>query len=167
MAMSMPISMYGNEYLEHLRNFRDKALIESHWLGRRKNIGGFSFGIAHAQWITEEGGTAHLIDDGLRYKNTTITRLMPTTLRIYNALGESGLELVTYKMDIDDIGCIDIYHNLIFDGSFREIAKAEIFKRADSKHGLSDPTDEQREFLYTEMQRGATGLYPISRDYAD
>ena len=148
-----------------MREYRDSALIESHWLGRRRNIGGFTFGIAHAQWQAEEGGTAHLIDEGLRHKSTTMTKLIPTTLRILNSPGETGFEVVTFRMDIDDIGCIDIYHNLITNGSFVEIAKAELHKRADSKHGLSEPTNEQRELLYTEMQRGATGLYPVTYGY--
>lgn len=148
-----------------MREFRDAALIESHWLGRRRRIGGFTFGIARARWRTENDGTAHLIDEGLRHNDTVITPLMPTTLRLYNSPGESGREVVTYKMDIDEIGCIDIYRNLITAGTLREIAKAELYRRADRKHGLSEPTDEQRELLYTEMQRGATGLYPITYDY--
>lgn len=163
--MSLPISLHGNEYLEHLRGFRDSALIESHWIGKRRSVGGFTFGIAHAQWMTEEGGIAHLTDEGLRRKNTTMTKLMPTTLRLLHSPGEKGIEVVTFRMDIDDIGSIDIYRNLITSGSFREIAKAELHKRADRKHGLSEPTDEQRELLYTEMQRGATGLYPKTYDY--
>ncbi len=42
---------------------------------------------------------------------------------------------------------------------------AELSRRGDRKHGLSEPTDDARELLYIEMQRGATGLYPISYDY--
>lgn len=164
-TMSFPISLHGGEYLEHLRDFRDSALIESHWLGKRRNIGGFTFGIAHAQWLAEEGGTVHLVDEGLRHKRTTITKLMPTTLRIANSPGESGLEVVTFKMDIDDIGCLEIYRNLITDGSFVEFAKADLYKWADRKHGLFNPTDEQRELLYTEMQRGATGLFATASGY--
>jgi hypothetical protein len=163
--MSLPISLHGNEYLEHLRNFRDLAFDESSWLGKRNRIGHFIFGIAHAHWQTEEGGTAHLTEEGLRYKNTNITRIMPTTLRLYNAPGETGIELITFRMDLDDIGCIDIFRNLITSGTFREVAKAEMYKRADKKHGLSEPTDEQRELLYTEMERGATGLYTAGHSY--
>jgi hypothetical protein len=163
--MSLPISLHGNEYLEHLRNFRDLALVESHWLGKRNRLGNFIFGMAHAQWQTEEGGTAHLAEEGLRYKSTNVTRIMPTILRLYNSPGESGIELTTFRMDVDDIGCIDIFHNLITAGTLREVVKAEMYKRSDKKHGLSQPTDEQRELLYTEMERGATGLYTAGHSY--
>jgi hypothetical protein len=163
--MSLPISLHGNEFLEQLRDLRNTALIESHWMGKRRRIGGFTFGVARAQWQTEEDGTAHLIDEGLRHNEKTIIKFMPTTLRLFNFPGESGFEVVTYRMDIDDVGCIDIYRNLITDGSFREIASAELHKRADRKHGLSEPTDEQRELLYTEMQRGASGIFPLTYDY--
>lgn len=163
--MSLPSSLHGNEYLEHLRRFRDSAFVESHWIGRRRSIGGFAFGVAQTQWVTEEGGVAHLIEEGLRYKGTALTRLMSTTLRLIHSPGEKGMEMVTFRMDIDDIGYIDVYRNLIIDGSFREIISAELHKRADRRHGLSVPTDEQRELLYTEMQRGASGLYPIAYDH--
>lgn len=162
--MSLPFSLHGNEYLEHLREFRDAALVESHWFGRRKNIGGFTFGVARAQWRTEEGGTAQLIDEGLRYRSTTIINFLPTTLRISNSHGEMGLEVVTFEMDIDDIGCVDVYQNLFTTGSLFEFAKSELHRRSERKYGLSDPTDEQRELLYSELQRGATGLYPVIYD---
>lgn len=162
--MDLPISLHGNEYFEHLRSFRDTALIESQWLGKRRAVGGFIFGIAHAKWRTEENVTAQLTEDGLRYKNTALTRMKPTTLRLLNSPSDNGFELVTFKMDLDDIGIIDIYRNLITSGSFREIAKAELHQRVDRRHGLSMPTDEQREQLYFEMQRGASGLYRVSNN---
>lgn len=165
--MSLPISLYGNEYLEHLRGFRDRALVESRWMGKRRNIGRFSVGIAHAQWRAENGGIAHLTDEGVRLKGATIFKYLPTTLEIISPPAETGFEVVTYKMDIDDIGRIDIYRNLMSSGSFKEIALAELHRRADRKYGLSDPTDEQRELLYTEMQRGSTGLYPVNYSQED
>lgn len=154
--MSLPIGLHSNKYLERLRDFRDQAFDESHWLGTRRRIGGFTFGQSRAEWQSETGGFAYLIDEGLRYKGNTVSKLLPTTLRLYNSQNEYGLEVVTFKMDIDDVGCIDIYRNMITNGSFREIARAELSKRADRKHGLSELTDEDRELLYTEMQRGAT-----------
>lgn len=163
--MSLPISLHSNEYLEHLREFRDRALVESRWIGRRRSIGGFTFGTALARWQTDDGGTTSLADVGLRYKHTTLTKLMPTTLCTSYRRGEAGVEVVTFMMDID-VGHIEIYRNMITRGSFREILNTELHRRADGRHELSDPTDEQREFLYLEMQRGSTGLYTATyEDY--
>ncbi len=159
--MSLPISLHGNTYLEHLRDYRDVALVESNMMGKRRRVGAFTLGIAHAQWQTEDGARAHLIEAGIRYRNSNLTKIRPTTLRLTSFPAETGLEVVTFKMDIDDIGCIAVYRNMITSGSFREVARAELANRADNLHDLSDPTDEDREMLYTEMQRGATGLYPI------
>ncbi|MDB5163901.1 MAG: hypothetical protein JWS12_519 [Candidatus Saccharibacteria bacterium] len=161
--MSLPFSLHGNQYLEHLRVYRDAALVESHWMGRRKRLGRFTFGTAYAQWQTEEGGAAHLIDQGLRNGTSPLT-LKPTILRLLHHPGETGIEVVTFKMDIDDIGCIDIYRNMVISGSFREMARIVFPSRVDDKLGLSQPTDDDRELLYKEMQRGATGLHPI--DYS-
>lgn len=165
--MSLPVSPHGNRYLEHLRQFRDSACVESHWFGRRKSLGGFTFGAVCAQWQSEEGGRAVLVDTGVRRKNSNLTAIKPTTLRLYSSYTENRLECTTFTMDIDDIGCIDIFRNMITSGTFREIVKADLYKRADKKHGLSVPTDEERELLYTEMQRGATGLYPVVYDLED
>lgn len=107
-----------------------------------------------------------MIDEGIRYGNSSL-KLYPTTLRLLHHPGETGIEAVTFKMDIDDIGCIAVYRNMISTGSFLEVMRAELSHRADSKHDLSRPTDDDREFLYSEMQRGATGLYPFDERFED
>ncbi len=163
---NLPFSLYGNTYFEHLREFRDRALVESNLYGQRRRIGNFTFGIAQAEWQTEDGSTAHLLEGGLRYKSTNVTNPLPTTLRIYNhSGGDVGLELITFKMDIDDVYHIDIYHNLITSGSFQELAKGELSRRRERQHSLATPTTEQREYVYTELSRGATGLYRVTYDW--
>lgn len=158
-GMSLPFSVHSREYLERLSHLRDIALEESHWFGMRRSIGNFTLGAAHARWRTEEGGIAHLIDEGLRHKRTSVTKLLPTTLRLMNSPGVRGVEVVTYKMELDDIGSIEIYRNLITKATLLEVAKAELHKRAERRLELDRPTVEQREQLYEEMERGASGLY--------
>jgi|GEM_PF-2495590 len=160
--MSLPINLHGEKYYEGLKSSRDAALVESHLSGKRNQIAGFTFGRASAEWQLEEGGTAHLQDVGLRHNGTTLTYPRPTTLRLLQPRNNMGIEAITFKMDIDDTGCIDVYRNIFIATSFLEFIKAELSRRKDKKHGLLEPNDEERELLYTEMQRGATGLYPIS-----
>lgn len=155
-------SVHGNEYLEDLRLFRDRALAESHISGTRRRLGGFVFGAAEAAWETAEDGLAHLLEGGLRYKDMPLTKFKPTTLRLFHFPEGMSFEVVTYNMDIDDIGCIEIYRNLFTSASLREVAAANLRRRADRKHGLSEPTDEQRRLLYTEMKRGASGRYAVT-----
>lgn len=157
--MNLPDSLYGNEYYENLRYFRDEALVESQWFGRRKKIGSLTLGIARSKWKTDDGGIAYLVDEGIRFGSVNLTNYLPTTLRIASEPYKSGREITTFRMDIDDIGQIEIYKSIIADGSFRDIIRTEMQKRIEKRHELNIPTDEQRELIYTEMQRGATGLY--------
>lgn len=164
--MSLPFSVHSATYLEHVHDFRDAALENSRWIGRRKRLGQFTYGIAHAHWQTEENGSAHLIDEGLRYKHSNL-KLYPTTLRVYHPGNVNGFELTTFRMDVDDIGCIEVSRNLIVKGTMLEVARAAISNRQDRLIGLTRATGEDRELLYNEMQRGATGIYATYGHYED
>lgn len=157
---NIPEHLHSEQYYEGLRDLRDTALDESHYSGRRKKIGGFTFGVANAKWKTERGGEAELIDRGLRFKNTTLINTRPTTLLLFEGSKEMGFEITRFEMDVDDIGTIYVYQNLVTDTVVRDLIRAEIYRRADRQHDLANPTEEQRVFLYTEMQRGASGMYP-------
>lgn len=146
--------------MNNLRAFRDAALIESRWSGRRRKIGSFTFGIVSAQWQTEENGEALLSDKGLRHNRTTITRIKPTTLHLFSPPINGGYELVTYEMDVDDTGIIEVFTNMILPESLTDKRKIKQYRQADRLRGLSNPTNEQNERLYRELARGASGLYP-------
>jgi hypothetical protein len=87
--------------------------------------------------------------------------MMPTTLHIYNFYDENrtNFERITYKMDLDDNCCIDIYRNMVKTGSFIGAAIADFAQFKDRKNSIHQPTDEDRENLYIELRRGATGLF--------
>ena len=101
--MSLSMDLYGDNYFENLRNFRDNALIESRWKGRRKNIGRFTYGLTQAEWQSAEGGSAHLIERGMRYKSFS-TRILPTTLRIFSPITDSGYELEHFLEEVINYG---------------------------------------------------------------
>lgn len=157
--MSLPNSLHGNEYWENLSTLRDKALVNSNVCGRRRRIGKLAFGHANAQWVAESGGTTCLDDEGLRIGDTTLLNLRPTTMRIFDKHGPEGTEVVTFKMDIDDIGDIEVFRHMIISASFLEVVRTEMSKRADRRHDMAVPTDEELTLIYTEMERGASGLY--------
>jgi hypothetical protein len=156
--MDVPISLHGNEYYEHLREYRDAALQESNWRGRRKRLGKFTFGIAHAQWHTEDDGLAYLTDEGLRYGSSTVWPVYPTKLHIIERIHTSH-HITEFKMDVDDIGMIDVRTYALVDITMRELVKAEVAGWSERRHGLQEPSDDQRELLSVEMQRGASGMY--------
>ncbi len=88
--MNLPNSLYGNEYYENLRYLRDEALVESHWFGRRKKVGILTLGIVRSRWKTDDGGSAHLVDEGARFGSVNLTNNFPTTLRIASEPYKSG-----------------------------------------------------------------------------
>lgn len=163
--MSLPVSLYSNEYYERLREFRDLALTESHFYGKRKTLGRFTFGTVMARWKAEDDSSIYLKDEGVRYKRTPLTKAYPTTVQIYKSHEGLGTEITTFTMDIDDVGTIDYYHGLLTTPTVLSVIKMERQKRSEEKYGLSAPTLEQRELLYMEMSRGATGLYTL--DYEE
>jgi hypothetical protein len=156
--MSMPDYLNGEEYYSRLRANRDLALKKSKSFGNRKNLGKLSWGMAHASWRTEDDGAARLSDEGMRYGHTTLTKIKPTTLMLYEP-GEGAFELVEYKMDLDDIYTIDVYRTIIVHGTFKAIAQFEAAKFKERRLGLQHPSRSDRVKIFEEMERGATGLY--------
>ncbi len=162
--MSTPASLYGNEFIEGLRSLRDQALVESHYYGRRKKIGKFSVGVVRAWWATEDDdGTAYLTDQGLRYGEEHI---MPsgTNLTVYNYehIDRDGkMPVVEYQIDLG-IGSIEVYGTILPRMNIRSLAKWNFAKRQERKFNLQTASDEDRGLLYTEMERGASGLFAIT-----
>jgi hypothetical protein len=157
--MPLPNSLHGNEYWENLSTLRDEALVNSNAYGQRRRVGRLAFGHAHAQWEAETGGAVHLDDEGVRIGDTTLLNFHPTTMRIFDNHGSEGTEVVTFRMDIDDIGDIEVFRHMITSASFLEVVRNEMSKRADRRHDMAVPTDEELTLVYTEMERGASGLY--------
>jgi hypothetical protein len=161
--MPLPASLHGNEYWNNLSALRNEALVKSHTYGKRWRIGRIAFGRAQAQWQTEVGGTAYLEDRGLQIGDTTLLNFHPTTLQIFDGYGSNGIGVTSLSMDIDDIGDIEVYRYMIttdsFLGAFSEVVRNEMSKRADRRHEMAVPTDQQLALVYTEMERGASGLY--------
>ncbi len=89
----------------------------------------------------------------------TLNKLYPTTLRIFNGDWENGFAVTSYRMDLDENGIICINHGMIIQGTVRELLRMDFMSKAESRYGLDFPTREDREYLYEEMRRGATGLY--------
>jgi hypothetical protein len=154
--------LYGNEYLGRLQEYRDKSLVESYWRGRRHRIGKFTCGLVQAKWLAEDGMVAHLTDQGWRFNNVTLSFNYPTTLYIYDAFKSADIEFTTFEMDIDDSGRIEVYHNMLKDGSFRGILRADMAKRAVRQSGQSEPLRDDCIRLYSELQRGASGVYSVA-----
>ena len=159
--MTIPVSVDSSEYYEHLRGFRDSALDASNWYGRRKNIGDLEYGAATAGWQAQDGGVVDLKHAGLRFRGLNITRLMPTTLRIINPDFNGNHDITTFSMDLDEIGWVDVYRNTYTNGGLAEVAFAGISRLIDQKNGLQHPTKFDRELLFTELQRGASGDFAI------
>lgn len=157
--MSLPNSLHGNEYWENLATLRDEALVNSNVYGRRRRLGKLAFGHACAQWDAESGGTAYLDDQGVQIGDTTLLDLHPTTMRLFDNHTQRGTEVVTFRMDINGIGDIEVFRHMITSASFLEVIRTEISKRADRRHDMAVPTDEELALVYTEMERGASGLY--------
>lgn len=158
--MELPFSLHSQQYLDTLREYRDLALEESHLTGSRKKLGAFTFGAAYASWDSEDGGNVMLVDHGLRRGSTTFGPIKQTKLDIMYKRGDLGFECIGFEMDLDDIGLIDIKRNFFEKINFFQVMiKPEFTAFRERRHGLHEPTDEDLMLLYTEMQRGATGLY--------
>ncbi len=165
------ISLHGRDYFDDLQKFRDMALEESHWEGRRKRIGKFTYGIVHAQWESETGGRAHLLEEGIRSSDRRcLNRAYPTTLELYDH-GDNGEGTLMTRFSIDDsIGLVKVFRALIVKPSIWKMPGLEIAQKIESRHKLDDPTDSDRILLYEEMKRGASGMYPcgdMDDDYQD
>jgi len=161
--MALPNSLHGKEYWENIATLRNKALIHSNIYDQRRRMGSLVFGHTHAQWQAETGGAVHLADAGLRIGNTTLFNGHPTTMRIFDNHGPAGTEVVTFSMDLDNIGDIEVFRHMSASASFLEVVRNEMSKRADRRHDMAVPTDEELALVYTEMERGASGLYTPGR----
>jgi len=164
--MGLPLSLVGNEYVGDLRGFREAALRKSYLYGSRKQIGKLCFGSVKASWRMAQRGDATLIETGTYYDGSRLFNDRPTTLRLmtpYNVSKNvfSGFVETTFKMDLDNSGKIEIYRNIIESGTFRELARIALSREGDQSHGLNIPSDEDRELLYLEMERGASGEFKL------
>lgn len=80
-------------------------------------------------------------------------------MRIFNTPGSAGTEVVTFKMELDNIGDIEVFRNIITSASLAEIIRAKMSKHADRRHDMTIPTNEELALAYNEMERGASGIY--------
>lgn len=159
--MSAPERLHSIEYYQELRDLRDQALVNSNLYGVRKKIGSFVFGYASARWRTEDNARAFLREEGIRFRDVTLTRIYPTTLDIFRSYGRNSTELTTYKMDIDDIGTINVYRTMLTENLLNDAFLSVINRPFEDKNDFTNPTDEDRENLFLEMERGASGQYRL------
>ena len=161
--MAFPDNLDSRSYYEQLVVLRDDALRRSYWFGGRTQLGALSFGLAAAYWRAEDGGTAILTDRGLRLGNNTPWVLRPTVLRLSRTQStDPGLgESTEFRMELDDLGMIDVYRNLTTSRFVRDGIRAALSRRGDRRHELSVPTDEDLALVYLELQRGASGAYKL------
>jgi hypothetical protein len=159
--MTIPVSVDSSEYYEQLREFRDSALDASNLYDRRKYLGALVFGSVGARWVSQDGGIAVLEHKGIRFKRSNITRLMPTTLSIDYLKDDGVHDVTTFSMNLDEIGWVDVHKYPHRNYGPLETACAGISKLIDQKNGLQHPTDLQRELIYTELERGASGDFAL------
>lgn len=157
--MSTPESLHDQNYLDQLARFRNEALAYSSY-GCRRQIGKISFGSADVLWHTESDGSALLTERGLRFGSIALFNSFPTILKILDP-AEHGSMFTEYKMDIDDIGTINVHRTIVDSASSRSILRFEAAKFKERQHDLDIPTDSDRLLLYQEMERAASGLYTI------
>lgn len=157
----MPFNNDPGGAFEALRDHRDQAAIKSHHSGKVRRLGNFTFGAVTARWETEEGGRAHLITGGLRYKDTVLPPVAKTHLSLMGRLDEdtNALTITTFSMDIDRTLRIDVYRTIAVDHSWLEHVRGERARKEDRLAGLSIPHKQELDLLQSEMQRGASGLY--------
>jgi hypothetical protein len=160
-------SLFGQEYLETIRERRDQALEESNWLGKRKKLGKFTYGTACAEWETEDGGRAKLTDTGLRYGEEPIVFFTSSTeLKIFESK-DNGLFLTHFDMHLEDsLGSIHVFRTIIERGTMREVLKAELARRQEQAYDLHQAEASDRQLLLDELGRGASGLY-VPRYYEE
>lgn len=163
---------YTPAFRERFRYLRDQALLNSPYMGQRRKLGKLSFGTARAEWRSEDDGRAVFTDTGLRNQEELV---MPgkTELMMYNSVTvgheEAGkfLTKVTFFRIYLDIGTVSAHNQFYTSGSSREYFRGEFAKRRERKHQLDYPTDEELDLLYSEMLRGASGLYPYDTHSGD
>lgn len=165
--MNVPPHLNGDGYLRRLREYRELALSESCCWGQNREIGKLCVETALAAWQAESGDEAYLAYRGIRYARLTIPRLA-TELQIVAEVGDDGAAVTTYKMDLDGNGQIRVGRYMLTGDNahdrFINTLGAIMFTREEKRYGLNLPTDRDRALIMAEMQRGATGLFPIEYD---
>jgi hypothetical protein len=162
MRVNIPRDLRGKDYYRSLGEFRDRAFVASNYSGRRRRIGAFTFGLVVAAWETEAGGTAILRDEGLRYGEHAV-RLHPTTLKIDDHEVHPEAHFIdTFELELGEPPYIWVFRRIApqflspnADGTLMQSSPVTL----DHNLALAEASDEDRNQIYHELQRGASGLY--------
>lgn len=156
--MSLPFSTESEMYLERLREFRDRALEASHDSGRIFRLGNFTVGIASARWKNDNGESVILRESTIRHGLKTVNPV-PTKLTVTGNTDDGKIYQHRYEMNIDDIGLISAFESTYDEASYAQIFRADAKKLHQTLTQNTWATEAQREDLYYELERGASGLY--------
>lgn len=150
-------SVHSNEYWRDLKAFRDAALEQSHCYGRRRSVGALACGRAKAVWHTADDGYAVLEYVGLSWHSKALDRIYNTLFNI-SWRHDSGTEWLRYKIDIDDVGLMKVQRVMINRLGLREVVAAQVAALDEWRFGLHVASDEDRQYVYRELKRGASGI---------
>lgn len=163
--MNLPSDLRSREYYNGLREYRDQALEKSNAVDSRRSFGGLTGGKVMALWEAEDGYASELTYSGLVYKNRLISKVTPTVLRIFNRIDYGGSVVTTFRMNLENMHYIRVYKNMMIENGLADRSKATAGRILDRRHGLHEPTDADRELLYSEMCRGASGVFPLDTGF--
>ncbi|HUD06789.1 MAG TPA: hypothetical protein VMR34_02780 [Candidatus Saccharimonadales bacterium] len=155
--MSIQNGLWSREYYQALGEFRDASFIKSNSTGRRRRLGFFAFGLAKAEWETEVGGVATLLESGIRYKETSLSD--PMTLRIDNhAVNPEKQFIETFEMQLDSPQIIRVYRRVapqfLTPEGLLDLSSGVILG---PERAVAEANVKDRLCIYDEMQRGALG----------
>jgi len=159
--VNSPSSIENKTYLDQIRQYREEALDKSYVCGRRHKLGAYTSGIVHAQWLAEDGSRAHLIDGAISLGTYSPFNAYPTQLRLSRPIGNICIEQTLFSMDLDDRGVIGVYHNVVPGHTYFDKLIVDLNNRAKALSGETEPVAADKELLLSEMQRGASGMFPL------
>lgn len=157
----IPTCLVSQEYLDKLIGFTEASFDKSYMGGRRRTLGGLVMGRVYAQWRGENDESVLLAEHGVRFRNSVVFPFKPISLHIFEKNPSGQSSITQFEMDLYDVGSIDVYRQLIVDGSLREVIAGRMVRSSEEFYDMNNPTDEDRLLLYRELERGASGLYAV------
>lgn len=147
---------------ERLAELRDQALHESHAYGHRYHLGMLSLGSEVALWTTGNT-TTQLLDQGVRWGENLITPNRSTVNVIeHDPVDPNRAGFVTqFLLDLE---CGLIEARVGFNNVPRAIPDSLSqlqTRRLKQQYDFTSATEEQEKILYTELEKGASGLFRL------
>ena len=162
--MELPEGLSEHDYCERLRQYRDEALERSRLWGNTGSQPGKLHEIARADWYAEDDSIAVLVHERLKIFGAPILRSSKTNLVLVEVDSDSDARIEKhYEMDLDRSGRIDQYTRVVIEDNFLEYVSHQTARKKARALGLSSPTYEELHRVFSEMKRGASGMYPVHR----